>query len=336
MKFNKILVLQQNSLGDVVVSTGVLRALRERFPNSHIAFLVSPETADLVRIPYVDEVVPYTKGMPMLPVLRHLWHYDAAICLDYKYRSAVVPFFARIPVRAGIAHKRKLLMTHAVPRNPRDMEMYFPEHLADIIYRSIGVRLTGDLTHLYVADAADKDRQTVDALMAGWSGVHPLLAIAPFSSTIAKDWPVEDYRALLQKLNASTAMRYILLGGAEDAGKDFPVDERVLDMRGRTSLTETAELLRRADYFLGSCSAPLHIATAVRTPVVALYGSSSSPKWAPKHRCILVEHRWPCTPCDRIEYGWKCNHTFPCIRSIAVDEVYEALQRLMQQYPVSC
>ena len=45
MKFNKILVLQQNSLGDVVVSTGVLRALRERFPNSHIAFLVSPETA---------------------------------------------------------------------------------------------------------------------------------------------------------------------------------------------------------------------------------------------------------------------------------------------------
>ena len=58
MKFDKILVLQQNALGDVVVSTGVLRALREKFPQSRIAFLVSPETADLVRVPFVDEVVP--------------------------------------------------------------------------------------------------------------------------------------------------------------------------------------------------------------------------------------------------------------------------------------
>lgn len=336
MKFDKILLLQQNSLGDVVVSTGVLKAMREKFPQSHIAFLVSPETAALVDVPYVDEVVPYTKGMPLLPVIRHLWHYDVAICLDYKYRSAVVPFFARIPVRAGLAHKRRILMTHAVDRNPRDMEMYFPEHLADIIYRSVGVKLTGDLTHLYVAEAAKADKQIVDKLIAGQVGNRPLLAIAPFSSTVAKDWPLESYREMMRQLDESTELTYLLLGGPDDAGREFPLNSRVIDLRGRTNMVQTAELLRRADYFLGSCSAPLHIATAVGTPVVALYGSSSSPKWAPKHKCILVEHRWPCTPCDRIEYGWQCNHQYPCIKSITVAEVIEALHQLQLQYPSSC
>ena len=57
MKFDKILVLQQNALGDVVISTGVLKAIHDQFPNSKLAFLVSPETADLMKLPFVDELV---------------------------------------------------------------------------------------------------------------------------------------------------------------------------------------------------------------------------------------------------------------------------------------
>ena len=62
MKFEKILLLQQNMLGDVIVSTGLVRAIREEFPRSKIAFLVSPATADLVRLPFVDELIAYEKG----------------------------------------------------------------------------------------------------------------------------------------------------------------------------------------------------------------------------------------------------------------------------------
>ena len=334
MKFDKILVLQQNALGDVVVSTGVLRALRDKFPKSKIAFLVSPETADLVRVPFIDEVVPYTKGMPMLPVIRRLWHYDVAICLDFKYRSAVVPFLARIPVRAGIAHKRKLFLTHPVERNPRDMEMYLPVHLADIMYRSIGLKLDGDLTHLYVAEATPADKARADQLLAGVEAKRPMLAIAPFTSTPAKDWPVEYYRELKAKLDETMDFNYMILGGEKDIPTEFPLGEHVYDMRGRTNLTETAELLRRADYFIGGCSAPLHIATTVGTPTIALYDSTSSAKWAPKYQSILVEHSQPCTPCDRICYGGACQDEYPCMKGITAARVYDALQKLMEQYPV--
>ena len=109
MKFDKILVIQYNMLGDVVLSTGIVRALRAQFPNSKIAFLVSPETADLVRLPFVDEVIAYDKGMPMLPVIRKVWRYDVALLLDFKYRSAVSPFLAYIPVRAAWRIKENYL-----------------------------------------------------------------------------------------------------------------------------------------------------------------------------------------------------------------------------------
>ena len=334
MKFDKILLLQQNALGDVVLSTGIVRAVREQFPDSHIAFLVSPDTAALVDLPFVDEIVPYTKGMPMLPVLRKLWRYDVAICLDFKYRSAVVPFFAAIPVRAGIAHKRKLFLSHPVERNPRDMEMYLPEHLADIMERSIGVKLEGDLTHLYVADATAADKARADELLAAVDRSRPMIAIAPFTSTPAKDWPVPYYQQFMKQLDAAMDVNYMIMGGEKDIPTAFPLGDNVYDMRGKTNLTETAELLRRADYFIGGCSAPLHIATAVGTPTIALYGSTSSAKWAPKHKSILVEHTQSCTPCDRICYGGVCHDTYPCMKGITVERVREALQKLMEQYPV--
>ncbi len=87
----------------------------------------------MVRVPFVDEVVLYTKGMPLWLVIKKLWRYDVAICLDFKYCSAVVPFLSAIPVRAGISHKRKLFLTHPVERNSRDMEIYLPDHQADIM-----------------------------------------------------------------------------------------------------------------------------------------------------------------------------------------------------------
>lgn len=270
----------------------------------------------------------------MLPVIRALWHYDVAICLDFKYRSAVIPFLARIPVRAGIAHKRKLFLTHPVDRNPQEENIYLPEHQADIMYRAIGLKLTGDLTHLYVAAAADRDKAHVDALLAGRDMRGPVVAIAPFSSTPAKDWPIAAYRGFMEKMAEKQEICYMVLGGKKDVRVPFPQGDNIVDLRGRTNLMETAELLRRADYFLGGCSAPLHIATAVGTPAVALYGATSSAKWSPRHKCIVVKKIQPCTPCDRICYGGTCHAAYPCMTGITVDMVYQAFDKLMEQYPV--
>ncbi len=343
-KLNKILLLQQNAPGDVIISTGVVHAFREQFPDSKIAYLVDPSMADLMDLDFVDELIPYTKGMPLWPVIKKLWHYDAAFCLDFKYRSAVVPFFARIPIRAGLAHKRKLLMTHYVQPHPDSQNMYYTEHIADVIERSTGLKLTGDLSHIYVADAKPKDIEAVDRLLPrkkfiGETGQKTIrVGIAPFTSTVVKDWPVERYKDLLERLEtegkeAGISYEFILIGGPREKKMDFPMTERMTDLRGKLSFTESAEAMRRMDYIISGCSAPLHMAGAVGTPVLALYGPTSAKEWAPRHKCIVVGHFLECNPCDKGGYGSPCDFKSPCMKMLMVEEVLEGFKRLMKEYP---
>ena len=332
--FDKILLLQQNQLGDVVLSTGMVRAVRERFPNSKIAFLVSPQTAKLVDLPYVDELVVYTKGMPILPVIKKIWHYDVAICLDFKYRSAVLPFLARIPVRVGIAHKRKLFLTHPVEREARSEEIYFTKYLAEVIEKGIGLKVTADVTRLDVAPATSEERNKIDCFMVRAHETEMKVAIAPFSSTTMKDWPVEYYKEFLDCVSMKYDCQFFLLGGEAEKAKDFPLRDNIEDFRGRLTLTESAEVLRRVDYFIGSCSAPLHIATAVETPALAFYGPTSSKKWAPQHKCIVLSHPQKCGPCDRIGYGSPCGGNNICMKLITVEEALNAFDELIKLYPM--
>lgn len=134
-----------------------MRAIREQFPSSKLAFMVDPDTAELVDLPFIDEVIPYDKGMPLLPVIRKIWRYDVAILLDFKYCSAWIPFLACIPIRAGLAHKRKLFMTHGVERPADSEEMYFTYYMSKVINNAIGLNLIKDVTRLCVAEPTSTD-----------------------------------------------------------------------------------------------------------------------------------------------------------------------------------
>ena len=333
MKFDKILLLQQNALGDVVLSTGMVRAIREQFPTSKIAFLVSPQSAKLVDLSYIDELVVYTKGMPLLPVIKKIWRYDVAICLDFKYRSAFLPFLARIPVRVGITHKRKLFLTHPVDRTLRSESIYFTKYLSEVIEQGIGLKISADVTRLDVAPATEKDLTTVNRLMHDVDSTIMRIAIAPFSSTPMKDWPIRFYRDFMEQISAKYRCHFYLIGGGDEKSKDFTLRENMSDFRGILTLTETAEALRRVDYFIGSCSAPLHIATAVGIPALAFYGPTSPQKWAPQHKCKVLSHPQPCGPCDRVGYGNPCNGDNVCMKLISVEEAVHAFDELCQSFP---
>lgn len=343
-KLNKILLLQQNAPGDVIISTGVVHAFREQFPDSKIAYLVDPSMADLMDLDFIDELIPYTKGMPLWPVIKKLWHYDAAFCLDFKYRSALIPFLARIPIRAGLAHKRKGLMTHHVQPNPNYNHMYYTDHMADVIERSTGLKLTGDLSHIYVAAAKPKDIETVDRYLpreksTGENGEKIIrIGIAPFTSTTVKDWAVDKYKDLLDRIEADGKTRgvgyqFVLIGGPREAKMEFPLREGIIDLRGKLSFTESAEAMRRLDYAITGCSATLHMAGALGLPVLALYGPTLADTWAPRHKCVVVGHFLDCNPCDKEGYGKPCNFESPCMKMLTVDEVWDGFTHLMQEYP---
>ena len=331
IKFDKILLLQQNMLGDVIISTGFVKAVREEFPKSKIAFLVSPETAELVRLPFIDDLVIYDKGMPMLPVIKKIWRYDVALCLDFKYRSAVLPFLARIPIRAGLKHKRGIFMTHSIKFPPDKEGEYINEYMARILEECIGLKIHHDLTRLYVADATENDIAAVNKIMTPTEN-SLTIAFAPFSSSVIKDWSPAYYKIFMEKLNEKYNCRFVIIGGKNDAAKDFYLPENTLDLRGKISITESAEVLRRADYFVGGCSTPLHLAAAVGTPSLAFYGPSTPLKWAPRHKCITLSHLPKCSPCSRIGYGYYCNGNNFCMKNITVDEALTVFEKLREKF----
>ncbi len=325
MLLKKIAVFNCNGIGDVILSTPILKSLHDTYPDSKITFVVRPIVKDVVAgLSFIDNVVTYEKGQPIWPVIRQIWRYDIALCLDFKYRSAVMPFLAMVPIRAGLKHKRGLFMTHAVPRDPNEEAIYEPYNFANIIRNSIGIAINGDLTKLYVSPATQQEQENVDNLFKSITPAGKVVAIAPFTSAEHKDWPISYYQGLIDKLTAAGDCKVVVLGAANDAAKANFVN--ATNWVGRTSLAGMAEVLRRCSLFVGNCSGPLHIAAAVGVPIVAIYGSTSAKHWAPRNNTIVIQRNLQCSPCDGRNI--RCNDHV-CLNSIPVEEVFSACQKFL-------
>lgn len=338
MKLDRVLFLNENQVGDVLLSTPVLKAFHEQYPQSYVAFYVSSDVAPLVAgLPFIDEVVIYDKGDPIWPLLRKIFKYDAALMLDFKYRSAVMPFFARIPVRAGIRYKRGLFMNYAVERDPQEVMHYEPKNFVGIIKRATGleIELDEETARPYIAEASVSVKASVQKIFTSINPKNMVVAIAPYTSCEGKNWPAERFAELCQRFGERHAVQFLITGVRRDYHPECFTGDNVLDLRDQTSLEEVSEIIRRADYFIGSCSAPLHMSAAWGTPSVALYSSTSARQWAPRQETEVVQHLLPCSPCNGT--GETCRGEavpFVCAKAITVDEVLVALERLVQRYPV--
>jgi heptosyltransferase-2 len=279
-------------------------------------------------LPFIDEVIRYKKGDSLLGTIRKIWRYDVALCLDFKYRSAVLPFFAAIPIRVGVAHKRKLFLSHFIVRDDKEAgETYEPQNMANIIERTIGLKLDIDPDTLYVAPAGLAEIKKVDQLLSGRLKKIKI-AIAPWSSNASKDWGFDKYCELIELLSSKYAVEFVVFGMANDKLKGDFHNTNIYDLRGQTTLTEMAEALRRVDLFIGGCSAPLHIAAAVGLSVIALYGATLPKNWAPRGKTTVIYHQTACSPCD--QYGCTCNDQYHCMIKITVAEVYAKIEDLIR------
>lgn len=324
----RILVTNRAGIGDVILSTSVLKAIKNKYPDSHLTLLVGRNVFDLVcGLPFIDTIITYERDQDStFSIVKQIWRYDLAICLDFTYRSALLSFLAAIPVRAGLRHKRGIFLTHATDRDPHQEEIYEPFNFAHIIQRTIGVELEGDFTALEVSPASQRDLAAVDELFAKahLDSGYPVVAIAPFSSADAKNWPLELFQKLIFELKDRYHCTVVLLG-AQPQRQQAAVLQQAENWLGQTRLTEMAEIMRRAKLFIGHCSGPIHIAAATGVPIIALYGATASAHWAPPKNTIVVEHPLECTPCDAT--GFQCDHK-KCMNQITVNEVLAACEKL--------
>lgn len=324
----QLLLVGPSWVGDMVMAQVLLQVLRRRWPRLQID-LLAPAPAALLgeRMAEVRTVYATTVGHGRLALgERRAWarrlrsaDYDWSICLPNSFKSALIPYWARIPVRTGFRGEgRLLLLNDRRPLNRRKLVRTVDRYVALGIPRRLPQPSQLPAPRLRVDIAARE--QAVQRLGLATGG--PILALAPGAEFgPAKRWPIRHWIAL-----AREALRrgYTVwaLGGPKDAPLTAEIHSavpEVVDLGGKTSLVEAVDLLSLASVTVSNDSGLMHVAGAVGSRVIALYGSSPlsmTPPLAPQAVALRLD--LPCSPCGKRNCPLKHHR---CMEDLGVERV---------------
>ncbi len=313
------LVLQTSFLGDTVLTTPLIARLAEA---GAVDVLVTPASAGLLaNDPSIRETIVYDKrgrdrsvaGFARLARSLRAKRYDAIYLAQGSARSGALAVAARVPRRVGF--ETSAGRAFYTVRVPAPQGMHHAEKLFTLGSAGGGRPYSREDLRPRLYPGAT-ERAAVDELLAGTDGTRPLIALAPGSVWATKRWP--HYPALAQLLAGRA--RIVVVGGAEDGPlareiADAAGDSSVVDATGRFTLLASAELIGRARVIVCNDSAPLHLASAVGTPTVAIFGPTVPAfGFGPLagRSAVVEDDLLACRPCDR--HGpqrcplghWKC------------------------------
>lgn len=337
----RILLTRTDRIGDVVLSTPAIKAVREKYPEAHIAFMVRPYARDIVEgNPYLDEVIIYDKYGKHKTLLSTIAFalslrkkkFDLALMLHPTNRAHLIAFLVGIPQRMGYDRKMPFLLTKRASHLKEAGKRHELEYTLDLL-RLAGIEAKD--RELFVP-VHEKDIKRIETLLdehhAG--GSTTLVAVNPGASCPSKRWKPENFARVSDSLAAEYKARILIV--SDSANAEFA--ERVasgmkyepVSLAGRTSVGELACLLSKCSLFISNDSGPVHIACAVGTPVISIFGRNDpglSPKrWGPTCEQSAVFHKdVGCTTC----LAHNCKIGFKCLEAITSDEVLQAARRLI-------
>lgn len=336
----RLLVRSTNWIGDAVMTTPAVRAIRHNFPHARISLLAKPWVAPVfAHSPYVDEIIVYEangrhKGVGgTICLARDLRprRFDAAILLQNAIEAALIAFMARIPQRIGFdTDARRLLLTHPVRCTKAIKAIHQTGYYLKILE---GVGLATGRQTLELSLGIE-DRHRAKQLLAQYDitpdrrvvGLNPSATFGP-----AKQWFPERYASLGDRLSSQLDAMIIIFGGPADRELGQRIVRMMaapaVDLSGRTSLGEAMALIDRCDAFVTNDSGLMHVAAALNTPLVAIFGSTNfttTSPYSPTSRIVRVPIE--CSPC--MQPVCPLGH-MNCMRWVTVDMVSDAVEGLL-------
>lgn len=338
---DKILFIELAGIGDAILSGPAIRNLRRCFPAASIAVLTFPETAQLLeKCPYLDRlfvlrrgVAGFSDSISTLIELRKM-NFDKAINLYRLYSISG-------------AFKMRLLLSLIKPkikigRNTDDRGSFFDikiddfsvsqQHDAQVkldLIEALGCRIEDKHLEVWFDDS---DTQAIRSFLEknSISDSDLLIGINPGSRRPSRRWREERYAAVADELVKKYKAKIIITGSQAEHGLIEKIICKMfhppIDTCGRLSLTHLAALINKCRLFISNDTAPMHIANALKVPLVAIMGPGTM-RTAPyqKENCVILKKDSFCAPC----YKFRCPDK-KCLDAISVDEVIEACGRLLK------
>ena len=334
-----ILVCQTGGwIGDMVLLTPALRALKYAYPESNLALLLRPRVAGLMAThPYVDTCIIDTKNRGGYRSVAELvrWireaAFDVAVVLHpTSFRNALLPFLARVPVRVGTnVGGRGLLLTASCPDTTDVHEV----HRYLRVLALLNINPASDFLEFWHTDT---DREMIrDRLQAeGVSATDRLVALNLGTTWRTKRWDVANFAEVIYQIgHLIPEARVVLIGSSteQSLAADLPASLPAINLIGSTSILQLGALLERCELCLTCDSGPMHIAAAVGTPTIALFGPTDPARHKPYGAGhIALEKPIECRPCyKRTCHRQDAPHL--CMTEIGPAEVIKALKIKLQQ-----
>ena len=333
---SRILIIQTAFLGDVILCTPLIKSTRKFFPNSFISFLLIPQTKNIVENnPHLNEIIVYDKKgkekglknfFKMVEKIKKR-NFDLAIIPHRYLRCALLAYLAKIPQRIGFDKSiGSFLFTQKVTYQSNWHEV------------DRNLSLLSDFSH----DLLDKtpelfpgpeDYSYASELLhdSGIKENDKIVGVAPGSVWATKRWLSERFAEVSDLIIKEAGAKVIFLGSNEDEKLCSEIGtlmkEKPVVLAGKTNVLQSAAMISKCKVILSNDSAPVHIASAMNKPVVAIFGSTIPEfGFAPcGEGNIIIEKKMECRPCG-IHGKNRCTEKhFKCMTEISTQEVFEAL-----------
>ena len=330
MNYTRLILSRFGGLGDMVMLTPLLRGIKVLYPNVTLTVVGHPNARDIMtRCPFVDEYFTYDKSLhDTLFLIRKLWRSDFVYLMDTLYRISTVYAMARIKVRVGLPHKRKKFLTHYLSVKPWMNYAFEPVVYASFLKEATGIDVMQlpDWDRFYFPEANDEEKERVQALLKGkLDDEEGYIVCSLETGSWQKDWLIEYWQELFEKLKVF-GKKVIIIGSSPQRATGCRLSSNVIDLRGKTNLLETGYVIDQADLLINGCSLPVHIANAMDTPVIGLYGSQPDYRARPQRIYRSLCSQASCAPCDML-FGSSgyCDHPY-CMDSITPEIVMNAVK----------
>ena len=308
----KILIVRLRRIGDIIMTTPSVSALRKGFPDAFISYIVEEPYRELV------------EGNPDL---------DKNVVLDFHGgpRASLITLFSKAKLKIGYRIKYRNFIYHIrLPRKPEDGHFHSVENHVNFV-RALGINVESP-PPLCLPPAKKTEAEKVkNFIEENRLEGNKIIAIHISAGNEFRNWGVDNWIRLTDLLAKRTGIKIILIGASEDkeANKEILKKSKNshFSLVGKLNLREVRELISLSSLFVGPDSGPMHIAASTSTPIIALFGPTLPENFAPwKAIATLIEKKFDCRPCKQR----GCIHEdFRCLRKIKPEEIYQACLRFI-------
>lgn len=329
----KILVKLPNKLGDTIMATSFLRAIKNYYPESQLDLIMAKGLTDLVYfMPYIDRVYAFSKNeysglignYKFGKMIAKNGKYDLFFCLPFSFSSALAGFFTGSKIRVGYnTEQRSFLLTKSIKR-PTGLHIVeeFNYLLECYTGKKIEFKTLNFRPEIEPSFKLSNNRKLILNIKSG-----------PPSRSI----PIEKAISIIKSLLERYSYEIILTGAPNEKDyimqvkNEFMDNDRVIDLAGKTNLLELAYVISKAECMITSDSGNAHVANAVGTPTVVLFGAAHDHRAKPYDRSIsktLRLHDLECAPCQSEYCKYNDNR---CLANIENTSIFTAMEELLNR-----